>query len=66
MTAPQAPAKASLFEDFIEIFTAPAQVFQRRMGSNFFLMFASVAVIAIAIIILSQRTHPQLAWRGTR
>ena len=54
MTAPQAPAKASFFEDFIEIFTSPAQVFQRRMGSNFFMMFAIVAVIAIALIMLSR------------
>ena len=57
MTAPQTPAtpaKASIFEDLVEIFTSPAQVFQRRMGGNWFVMFVIVAVIAIALIVISR------------
>jgi hypothetical protein len=54
MTAPQAPAKASLLEDFIEIFTSPAQVFQRRMGSNWIVMFIILGVVAIALLFVSR------------
>ena len=35
--APEAAAKASVFEDFIDIFTSPSEVFKRRMGANVWL-----------------------------
>jgi hypothetical protein len=43
---PPAPEKASLVEDFIDIFYAPSRVFARRINSGFWTHLIVVAVIA--------------------
>lgn len=51
--APPASAKpASLWEDFIDIFMSPSEVFERRRNSGFFvpLIVFTIIVVAIAVI----------------
>ena len=43
--SPAAPEKASIFEDFIDIFYAPSQVFARRMSSGFWVPMLIVTVL---------------------
>lgn len=43
---PEAPAKASLMEDFVDIFTSPSEVFRRRAGSNPWLPIVLLVVLA--------------------
>lgn len=40
------PEKASLFEDFIDIFTAPSKVYARRADGNFWLILLILTVIS--------------------
>jgi len=57
MTAPPpaaAPASASLVEDFIDIFTSPAEVFQRRMGKGAPVPYVIIIVVALALIFLTR------------
>lgn len=42
---PPKPDKASLFEDFIDIFYAPSKVFARRVNDGFFVTFLIVSAI---------------------
>ena len=49
-----APASASLVEDFIDIFTSPAEVFQRRMGRGAVVPYLIIIVLAFALIMLSR------------
>jgi hypothetical protein len=51
--APQ-PEKASLFEDFIDIFVSPAQVFARRANGGFFLVLVIVTVLVSALYVANQ------------
>lgn len=57
MTAPQtpgAPAKASLMDDFIEIFTSPSTVFARRSGAGFGIPFVIIFVVAFALFLAAK------------
>lgn len=60
MTSPEAAtAKApSVWEDFLDIFYAPSQVYARRENGKFGLQ---LAVITIATVILYFATHPVLS-----
>lgn len=49
-----APEKAGLFEDFIEIFYAPSQVFTRRQNGAYGMMLLIVSVIAAAFAFTSR------------
>jgi hypothetical protein len=53
-----AASQASLWEDFIDIFTSPSQVFKRREGSGFGLQLLVVTVI-FAILILGTKSLMQ-------
>jgi hypothetical protein len=55
--APAAP-QASLWEDFIDIFTSPSQVFRRREGSGFGLQLLVVTVL-FGILILGTKSLMQ-------
>lgn len=50
-TSPEAPAAASWWEDYLEIFFAPSQVFARREKSGFLLPLLILAVLSGALII---------------
>lgn len=54
--APVAPApeKASLFEDFIDIFVSPSKVFARRATSGFFLVMVIVTVLIGVLYFANQ------------
>jgi hypothetical protein len=54
-TPPTAPEKASLVEDFIEIFYAPSRVFARRANSGFWTPLLVIAVIS-AIFTFANRS----------
>lgn len=61
MTAPDqtepipAPAKpASLWEDFIDIFVSPSEVFERRRNSGFFVPLVIIAVIMTLLFVLGK------------
>lgn len=51
MTTAAAPKTSSLFEDIVEIFVSPAQVFARRRGRSFWqaLLIYTVIIAALAI-----------------
>jgi hypothetical protein len=46
---PPADAKASVFEDFIDIFHAPSQVFARRANSGFGVQLLIISLVAAAL-----------------
>jgi len=48
------PAQASLWEDFIDIFYAPRQVFERRREAGFGLVLLIITVIGTALFFASQ------------
>ncbi len=52
--APETAAKASVFEDFIDIFTSPAEVFQRRMGANVWLQMLVLTVLAVVMFLVTR------------
>jgi hypothetical protein len=56
MTAPTTPApeKAALWEDFLEIFTRPSAVFERRKNAGFIVPFL-VLVVVFAVLYLGLR-----------
>ena len=59
--APQpADAKASIFEDFIDIFHQPSQVFARRANSGFGLHLLLVSIIAAAFAFANRGYMTQL------
>ncbi|HKV49955.1 MAG TPA: Yip1 family protein [Gemmatimonadaceae bacterium] len=58
MTATAAPKTPSVWEDFIDIFTSPSQVFERRQNANFFLPMIVVTLI-IALIYLGTKSLTQ-------
>lgn len=51
MTAPAATKAPSVWEDFIDIFTSPSQVFERRQNGNWFLPMIVVTVIICLIYV---------------
>lgn len=52
-TAPPASVKpAGLWEDFIDIFVSPAEVFERRRDSGFFLVLVILTIILVAITLI--------------
>jgi len=52
-SAPPASAKpASLWEDFIDIFVSPSEVFERRRSSGFFVPLLVFVVLSVAITIV--------------
>jgi hypothetical protein len=51
MTTAAVPKSSSLFEDIVEIFASPAQVFARRQGRGFWLALLIYAVITAALVI---------------
>jgi hypothetical protein len=51
MTTAAAPRSSSIFEDIVEIFASPAQVFARRKGRGFWLALLIYAVITAALVI---------------
>lgn len=51
MTTAAAPKTSSIFEDIVEIFASPAQVFARRKGRGFWLALLIYAVITAALVI---------------
>jgi hypothetical protein len=52
-SAPPASAKpASLWEDFIDIFVSPSEVFERRRDSGFFVPLLVFVVLSVAIVIV--------------
>lgn len=51
MTATAAPKAPSVWEDFIDIFISPSQVFQRRQNTNFLLPMIVVTLISFAIFL---------------
>jgi hypothetical protein len=52
--APEAAAKASVFEDFIDIFTSPSEVFQRRMGASVWMQMLVLTVIGVALYLVTR------------
>jgi len=51
MTATAAPKSPSVWEDFIDIFTSPSQVFERRQNGGFFLPMVVVTLIICLIYV---------------
>ncbi len=51
MTTAAVPKTSSLFEDIVEIFVSPAQVFARRKGRGFWLALLIYTVIIAALAI---------------
>jgi hypothetical protein len=53
MTAPTAPApeRAALWEDFLEIFTRPSAVFERRKNAGFLLPFLVLVVVFVVLYL---------------
>ena len=51
MATAQSPeaGKASVFEDFIDIFTSPAEVFQRRMGAGIWIPLLVIVAVTTAL-----------------
>jgi hypothetical protein len=50
---PVAAPRAAVWEDFIDIFYAPADVFRRREGGNFFIPLAVITVVCAATFYLN-------------
>jgi hypothetical protein len=55
-----APEKASLFEDFIDIFVSPSKVFARRANSGFLLVTLIVSVITAVLLFAGRSTMDSL------
>lgn len=54
-SAPPVPAKpASLWEDFIDIFVSPSEVFERRRASGFFVPLLVFAIVTVVITIIGR------------
>jgi len=51
MTATAAPRAPSVWEDFIDIFTSPSEVFARRQNGNWFIPLIVVTVVVFAIFL---------------
>ncbi|HKT09985.1 MAG TPA: YIP1 family protein [Gemmatimonadaceae bacterium] len=51
MTATAAPKAPSVWEDFIDIFTSPSEVFARRQNGNWFIPMIVVTVLVFAIYL---------------
>jgi hypothetical protein len=51
---PPAAKQASLWEDFIDIFVSPSEVFERRRNSGFFVPLLVLAIILIAITLFGK------------
>jgi len=52
-SVPPASAKpASLWEDFIDIFVSPSEVFERRRDSGFFAPLAVFVILSVAIVVV--------------
>jgi hypothetical protein len=56
--APPSPKKAALWEDFIDIFYAPSDVFARRINSGFFVPLLIVSVL-VGLIFLATSSAMQ-------
>lgn len=54
MTATAAPKAPSVWEDFIDIFTSPSDVFARRQNGNWFIPMAVVTVLILVIYLGTQ------------
>jgi hypothetical protein len=56
MTAPAqpAPAKASAWEDFIDIFYAPSSVFERRTEANVWMPFIFITIVLAVVTFLNR------------
>ena len=52
VTPPPAPATTPLWEDFLDIFTSPSAVFERRKDDPAFFVPWIVFVVAIAVLVL--------------
>lgn len=52
--APESPAQASLWEDFIDIFYAPREVFERRRYAKFGLVLLILTLLITALFFASQ------------
>jgi hypothetical protein len=52
--APEPAAKASVFEDLVDIVTSPAEVFKRRMGSNPLMLIIALAVVCAVIFYFTK------------
>jgi len=50
-TSPEAPAPASWWEDYLEIFFAPSRVFARRQDASFWLPLLILTVVAALLVI---------------
>ncbi|SRR5579872_1984829 len=53
-TAAPAPKAPSVWEDFIDIFTSPSDVFARRQNGNWFIPFVVVTVLILVIYLGTQ------------
>lgn len=53
-TASPAPRGAPIFEDFIDIFYAPAQVFARRINGNWFIPMVVVTVVVTLLYFFTR------------
>ena len=51
---PAPPAKVSVFEDLVDIFASPAEVFARRVGGNAWVPLAIIVVLAGIIYFATQ------------
>jgi hypothetical protein len=49
-----APAKAGLWEDFVDIFYAPSSVFARRSEGKFGMPLLFVVVVAVILVFLTK------------
>jgi hypothetical protein len=58
MTAPQTPAKASLIEDFVDVFTSPSQLFARRAGQGAWLVLFIIVVVAAGLYFATKGLMP--------
>ena len=51
MTATAAPKAPSVWEDFIDIFASPSEVFRRRQNGNWFIPMIVVTIVVFAIFL---------------
>lgn len=54
MQSPPAAAPASLWEDFLDIFYAPRQVFERRRNAGFGLVLLILTLLVVGLYVASQ------------
>jgi hypothetical protein len=52
--APSAPEKVSVWEDFVDIFVSPSEVFTRRMGAGIWLPLILLTVVAAVLFIATK------------